>query len=212
MTDFERPKTMSDFDRPRASRTALLVIDVQESFRHRPYFRTDDLAGFFAAQNRLIEGFSRLELPVVRVFHVEEDGPFSHASGLVQPMAELAAFDAALRFEKHAHSAMSGTPLQQWLTGRGIARVAVSGIRTEQCCETTTRDASDRGFEVDYVSEATLTFPMRHASGRDFSAAEIRERTELVLAGRFASVVSAEQALARARAALEAARAVRAPA
>ncbi|HKE20535.1 MAG TPA: isochorismatase family protein [Kofleriaceae bacterium] len=204
---------MSDFDRPRPTATALLVIDVQESFRQRPYFRADDLPAYFAAQNLLIEGFARLRLPVVRVLHVEPDGPFSLASGLVRPMAELAAFDPALRFEKHAHSAMSGTPLQSWLTGRGIARIAVSGIRTEQCCETTTRDASDRGFQVDYVGQATLTFPMRHPStGREFGPDEIRERTELVLAGRFAALASPDEAIARARAALEAAGAVHAPA
>jgi nicotinamidase-related amidase len=203
---------MSDFDQPRSTSTALLVIDVQESFRHRPYFAAGDLPAYFAAQNQLIEGFSRLALPIVRVLHVEPEGAFSLASGLVRPMAELAAFDHALGFEKHAHSAMSGTPLQRWLTEHGIARVAVSGIRTEQCCETTTRDASDRGFQVDFVSDATLTWAMKHPRGRDYSAAEIRERTELVLAGRFATVVGADQAIARARAGLEAARALHAPA
>jgi nicotinamidase-related amidase len=203
---------MSDFDRPRSTPTALLVIDVQQSFRQRPYFRDDDLPAYFEAQNRLIEGFARLRLPIVRVLHVDEEGAFSRASGLVRPMAELAPFDEALRVEKHAHSALAGTQLQQWLTGRGIARVTVSGIRTEQCCETTTRDASDRGLEVDFVSEATLTFPMRHAGGRDYSAAEIRERTELVLAGRFAAVVSVDQALDRARVALAPGRTQDAPA
>ena len=195
---------MSDFDRPRPTPTALLVIDVQESFRHRPYFRAEDLPGYFGPQNLLVEGFAALGLPIVRVLHVEPDGAFSLASGLVEPMAELAAFEPALRFEKSAHSAFSGTPLARWLTERGIARVAVCGIRTEQCCETTTRDGSDRGFQVDFVSQATLTFPMRHPGGREYSPDEIRERTELVLAGRFATVVGADQAIARARAALDA--------
>ena len=195
---------MSDFDRPRPTPTALLVIDVQESFRHRPYFRAEDLPAYFGPQNLLVEGFAALGLPIVRVLHVEPEGAFSLASGLVEPMAELAAFGPALRFEKGAHSAFSGTPLARWLTERGIARVAVSGIRTEQCCETTTRDGSDRGFQVDFVSQATLTFPMRHPGGREYSPDEIRERTELVLAGRFATVVGADQAIARARAALDA--------
>jgi nicotinamidase-related amidase len=195
---------MSDFDRPRPSPTALLVIDVQESFRHRPYFCSDDLPAYFGAQNLLVEAFAGLGLPIVRVLHVEPEGPFSLSSGLVEPMAELAAFEPALRFEKGAHSAFCGSPLSRWLTGRGITRVAVSGIRTEQCCETTTRDGSDRGFQVDFVSQATLTFPMRHPAGREYSPAEIRERTELVLAGRFATVVGADQAIARARAALDA--------
>lgn len=66
-----------------------------------------------------------------------------------------------------------------------------------QCCETTTRQAADSGFKVDFVSEATLTFPMTHVlSGRVYTPAEIRERTELVLDDRFARIVTVAQALA----------------
>jgi hypothetical protein len=36
---------------------------------------------------------------------------------------------------------------------------------------------------------------MKSRSGRDFSSAEIRERTELVLDGRFARIVTAADAL-----------------
>ncbi|MGH8267742.1 MAG: cysteine hydrolase, partial [Steroidobacteraceae bacterium] len=52
------------------------------------------------------------------------------------------------------------------------------------------------GFAVRYVSDATLTFAMRTRSGREFSPAEIREHTELVLDGRFARVVSSADAWA----------------
>jgi len=189
---------MSQFASTRSRATALVVVDVQESFRHRPYFQDADLARYLAAQNRLVAGFASAGLPVVRVLHVESEGAFSLASGLVVPMQGLAPFEAALTLHKHAHSAFAGTDLARWLLERGITRIAVSGIRTEQCCETTTRDGSDRGFEVDFASEATLTFPMTHAGGRTYSPAEIRERTELVLAGRFATIVSAEEAIGRA--------------
>ena len=89
-----------------------------------------------------------------------------------------------------------GTGLDVWLVANGIRRVIVSGIRTEQCCETTTRQASDLGYTVDFVGEATLTFPMTDATGREWSAAEIRARTELVLANRFARIATVEEALA----------------
>ncbi|PIK73647.1 hydrolase, partial [Methylobacterium frigidaeris] len=58
------------------------------------------------------------------------------------------------------------------------------------------RHASDLGYSVDYVAEATLTFAMTDAAGRRWSAAEIRARTELVLAGRFARIATVEEALA----------------
>jgi len=72
----------------------------------------------------------------------------------------------------------------------------VSGVRTEQCCETTTRHASDRGWAVDFVTKATLTFAMTGADGRRHSPADIKARTELVLAGRFARIATVEEALA----------------
>ena len=78
------------------------------------------------------------------------------------------------------------------LRERAIGQLVVTGIRTDQCCETTTRHASDLGYSVIYAIDATLTFPMVSESGRIFSAEEIAERTQLVLAGRFAKVVKAD--------------------
>ncbi|MGA2552946.1 MAG: isochorismatase family protein [Burkholderiaceae bacterium] len=181
-----------------SAQTALIVVDVQESFRHRPYFNDAELPAFFKATNALVQGFKEKKLPVVRIFHVEPSGAFSHASGFVKPMAELD-YDPDVVFEKTVHSALAGTGLANWLTRNGIRRVVISGIRTEQCCETTTRHASDSGFEVDYVTEATLTFPMKHPNGRLYSADEIRERTELVLSQRFATICTTASALERAQ-------------
>ena len=121
------------------------------------------------------------------------------ASGLVRPLEGLARFAEATSIIKHRHSALAGTALSIWLRERGIHRLIVAGIRTEQCCETTTRHASDEGFEVDYVTEATLTSDTHTPSGETLSAAQIRERTATVLAGRFATVCTVEEALARVR-------------
>jgi len=181
------------------SATALVVVDAQESFRHRPYFRADDVPAYVERQQALIDGAVRLGVPVVQVFHVEDTGPFSEASGFVRPLEPLAITPDVV-FAKRRHSALVGTGLDVWATRRGIRRLIVSGIRTEQCCETTTRHASDLGWEVDYVGEATLTFPMTDAAGRTWSPAEIRARTELVLAGRFARIATVEEALAAAAA------------
>lgn len=174
---------------------ALLVIDTQESFRHRPYFRADDLPVYLERQQALIDGARAAGIPIIQVFHVEDEGPFSEASGYVTTLAPLAVVPDAV-FRKRRHSALVGTGLDVWLVRNGIRRLLVSGIRTEQCCETTTRHASDLGFAVDFVGEATLTFPMRDAAGQEWSAASLRARTELVLAGRFARIVTVDQALA----------------
>lgn len=180
-----------------ANKAALLVIDVQDSFLQRDYWDETALPPFRQHVLTLIAGARVVGIPVVYVLHEDGDGPFAAASGFVRPMDWLPANPDAI-FIKHVHNAMLDSGLQPWLAERGIGKLLVSGIRTEQCCETTTRVASDLGFAVDFVSEATLTFAMRHPlSGKLFSADEIREKTELVLAGRFADIVTVEQALAR---------------
>ena len=181
--------------------TALLLIDVQQSFRHRAYWTDTDVPAFLERSNALLAGCAARGIPIVQVFHTDPgpaSEPFSPASGLIRPLDGLAPYDAAVQIEKHRHSALAGTLLPIWLRERGIRRVIVAGIRTEQCCETTTRHASDEGFEVDYVTEATLTWDMATPSGAVLTAAQIRERTATVLAGRFATLCSVDEALARA--------------
>jgi nicotinamidase-related amidase len=171
--------------------TALLVIDAQESFRQRPYFREEDLPAYIERQQALIDGARRAGIPIVQVFHVAGTGTFSEGSGLVTTLAPLELVPDVV-FRKSRHSALVGSGLEDWLSQHGIRRLIVSGIRTEQCCETTARHASDLGYQVDFVGEATLTFPMVDSTGREWSAADIRARTELVLAGRFARIVTVD--------------------
>jgi nicotinamidase-related amidase len=183
--------------------TALLLVDVQQSFTARPYWNAERARPFLAHCNVLIAGCVAAGLPIVRILHSDgpdtPDNPFSPASGLLRPLDGLQPFEAALTVEKHRHSALVGTILPVWLRERGIGRVIVAGIRTEQCCETTTRHASDEGWAVDFCTEATLTFDMRTPTGGVLSAEAITERSETVLAGRFATLVTVPQALARAQ-------------
>lgn len=177
------------------SDAVLLVIDAQESFRHRPYFVEDELKAYLPAQQALIDGAKSAGIPVVQIFHDDGDGPFSEESGYIRPIEGLS-IKPDVTFRKARHSALIGSGLDVWLVANGIRRIIISGIRTEQCCETTTRHASDLGYEVDYVTEATLTFPMTAADGKNYTSADIKARSELVLAGRFARITTVAEALA----------------
>jgi nicotinamidase-related amidase len=176
--------------------TAHLVIDVQESFRYRPYWRDHDVPAFVERLQALINGAKARKIPVLQIFHVEESGPFSVQSGCLVALRGISFAPDAI-FYKRSHSALIGSGLDVWLTQHGIGHVITSGIRTEQCCETTARHASDLGYQVDYVTEATLTFPMTDRRGREWSPEEIKARSELVLDGRFARIATVEEALAR---------------
>lgn len=177
------------------SQAALLVIDVQMSFPNREYWQGEFAPAFFTQIQKLIDGAQAQNMPIVQIFHVENEGAFSHASGFVKTLEPVRITPTKI-IEKHRHSAFVGTELESWLRDQGIIRLIICGIRTEQCCETTTRHGSDLGFDVDYVTEATLTFDMMDLTGDILSAADIKHRTETVLAGRFATIKTVEEALA----------------
>ena len=82
-----------------------------------------------------------------------------------------------------------------WLRQNGIQKIIISGIRTEQCCETTARHASDEGYAIDYALDATLTWDMQQPDGQTLSAADIKMRTATVLEGRFARMCNAADLL-----------------
>jgi len=171
------------------AQTALLVIDVQDSFRHMPYW---DDAGFdrYLERLNLLIGCARTRgWPVVHILHERADSPFDPAGPLVKTMAGVDRREGDAEFRKRVHNALTDSGLHQWLRDRGIEQLVIAGLRTEQCCETTARMASDLGFGVTFVTDATHTFPMRHqGSGTVFDADAIKLKTELVLENRFARI------------------------
>ncbi len=179
--------------------TCLIVIDAQESFRQRPNWNEALAAPYLLHQNALIAGALAQGLPIVRIFHRQApdtpDNPFSTVSGHVRPVTGLQDFAASATFTKTRHSALVDTGLQVWLTENQLHKLIISGIRTEQCCETTARHASDLGWTVDFVPDATLTFDMTQPDGQTLCAADIKMRTATVLQDRFARVCSVAQAL-----------------
>lgn len=177
------------------TKSALLNIDVQRSFEQKEFWQEEDLPAFSQALTRLIDGCQARNVPVIDVFHVNPEGVFSLASGLVTPMSFLKHQPQHVA-HKHVHNSLTESGLDGWLRGQGITHLIIAGMRTEQCCETTARVASDLGYSVTFVTQATLTFPMTHASGITLSAQDIKLRTELVLADRFARITDVTGALA----------------
>lgn len=143
-------------------RTALLVIDVQESFRQQPEWAqisTPDIAERIA---RLVDHARGRGQDVVWILHAAPDsgGFFDPERGLVELLPGLQPREGEVLIQKTSHNAFTTTNLAQHLTARGIGEVLVTGIRTEQCCETTARLASDLGYAVRFVIDATATHPL----------------------------------------------------
>ncbi|HEY1485131.1 MAG TPA: isochorismatase family protein [Micromonosporaceae bacterium] len=184
---------------------ALIVIDVQESFRQRPSWQTFNNPQIVDQVNRLVESVRADGGLVAWVLHSEPGTGtvFDPVNGFVRFMDGLKPADDEPQVVKTSHNAFTTTNLQQVLTMHGIGEVVICGIRTEQCCETTARVAADLGYEVVFVSDATATNPIEHrdapagrtfteiaADPRTLSAEEVVARTEYSLHGRFARISS----------------------
>jgi hypothetical protein len=128
---------------------------------------------------------------------------FDPDAGQVRLIEPLAPADGEPVLTKTSINAFTTTRLQQLLVSGGIGELMICGIRTEQCCETTARVASDLGYDVRFVIDATATHPIRHrdapadlsvaellADPRTLPASAVIERTEYALAGRFAAITS----------------------
>jgi nicotinamidase-related amidase len=143
---------------------ALLIIDVQESFRQGPLWPVISNPDIASDAARLVDGARANGDLVVWVLHSEPGSgtTFDPVNGHVRYIDPLTPQAGEPQLTKTSHNAFTTTNLQQLLTQQGITEVIVCGIRTEQCCETTARVASDLGYQVTFVTEATATSPIAH--------------------------------------------------
>lgn len=187
---------------------ALIVIDVQESFRQRPIWAAISNPEIAKQVGRLVDTFRANGEKIIWVLHAEpgSGGVFDPANGFVRLIDGLSVADGEPVVTKTSHNVFTTTNVQQLLTGDGIGEVVVCGIRTEQCVETTARLASDFGYDVTFVTDATATNPIEHrdappgrsveeilADPRTLPVAEILARTEYALAGRFATIRTVDE-------------------
>ena len=186
---------------------ALIIVDVQESFRQQPAWAAISNPGICEQVGRLVEAARARRDLVVWVLHTEPGSGtvFDPASGYVRLIDPLVPREGEKMITKTTHNAF--TPdLQQLISALGIGELVICGIRTEQCCETTARVASDLGFDVTFVTDATATSPIEHrdapagrtmaeilADPTTLSADDVVARTEYALAGRFATIRTVEE-------------------
>ena len=187
---------------------ALLVIDVQESFRQHPLWQVISNPGIAEDVSRLVDRARAEGDLVIWILHTEpgSDSVFDPASGLISFIDPLGPAVGEPVLTKTSINAFTTTGLQQLLVSRGIGELVICGIRTEQCCETTTRVASDLGYRVTFVVDATATHPIRHRDApadlsvpdllndpRTLPAEAVIERTMYALAGRFAAITTIDE-------------------
>lgn len=168
--------------------TALLVIDIQDSFKIDPArWASRSNPRFEENVTELIAAFRDARQPIIWVLHNDPDPGFRAGDPEVRLMSFLDRREHEPLITKNTRNAFTSTDLQQRLEALGVRKVVITGLTTEQCCETTTRVAADLGYAVDFVTEATCTFPIGA-----LSTDAIIERTEAVLRNRFARIATVQ--------------------
>ena len=172
--------------------SALLVIDAQDSFKANTRWEQRNNRDFEKNVAQLIALYREHGLPVVYFLHTDDDPGFEKTSAHYKLMEFLAPKDSEPVIRKNTRNVFTSTGLCEWLMERRVRRVVITGIQMEQCCETSARVAADLGYAVDFVIEATMTFPIPNHDhpGQELGVEAIRERTEYALRRRFARIAS----------------------
>ena len=146
---------------------ALLVIDVQNEYftgalpiMHPAGHLGQILHVMDAAAGRI---------PTVVIQHTfpQPDKPFfQKGTAAWQLHPKVAGRPRDVLFEKNLPGSFTGTGLEKWLRERDISTVTIAGYMTHMCCDTTARQAVHRGFNVEFLSDATGTLPLSNSAGR----------------------------------------------
>lgn len=176
---------------PTLDSAALLVIDVQETFKALPRWQHRNNPAFETNVSELIRAFRAANRPVFYFLHSDSDPGWTPDSPNYRLMNFLSPREGEALLHKTSRNGFTTTSLGRLLQQQGVRRIVVTGIQTEQCCETTARVGSDMGYDVDFVTDATLTFPLE-----DHSTDAIVKATEHSLRGRFARIATTAEIVA----------------
>ena len=146
---------------------------------------------------RLLAAWRAHGLPILHIQHcsTEPDSPLrpelpgNAFKKEVQPMASEPVF------HKTVNSAFIGTGLEQYLRDKDVSKMVIIGLTTDHCVSASTRMASDLGFDVTLVSDATAAFERRGFDGIHYSGDEMHRVNLVSLDGEFCKVRSTAEIL-----------------
>jgi len=149
-------------------KAALLVIDMQKYFLDESSHACISSAPAIVKNvKQLQDAFLSHDLPVVQTRHLNNDqnaGQLLNWWGEVireeNPLSEIIddlRDDRVDIIKKSQYDAFLNTDLETILKDKGISQLAVTGVMTHLCCESTARAAFMRGFEVLFTINGTAT-------------------------------------------------------
>src|SRR5436190_327616 len=176
---------------------ALIIIDVQKAIDDPSW--GSDRNNPYAERNiaRLLERWRERGWPLFHVRHISREPHSTYRPN--QPGCEFKEEVAPLAgervIEKSTNSAFIGTSLERELRDRGIERVIITGVITNNSVETTARMSGNLGFDTFVVSDATATFGRFDYNGTWRTSEEVHAMSLANLSGEYATIVTADSLL-----------------
>lgn len=148
---------------------ALLVIDVQRALTEGAQ-ACHAGAAVIERINTIAARARAAGAPVVFVQHETGTGAFAHGSAGWQLAPDLCVDPGDLFVRKTTPDAFERTSLKAMLDARGITELAICGMQSEFCVDTTTRRAAALGYPVVLVADAHTTTDKPHLPAPAISA------------------------------------------
>jgi nicotinamidase-related amidase len=176
-------------------RPAIVVIDVQnEYFAPHGKWVLPEGEPALAHVNELITAAHNVDVLVISVRHEEADassGVFVKGSVGAEIHPELRLLPADIHITKRFPGSFTDTSLETELQQREIDTLVICGYMTQLCCDTTTRQADERGYRVLFTADGTAARSLKR-DGVTISYQQVQETT-LAIMTQFARVLSTEQ-------------------
>ena len=150
--------------------STLLVIDMQNYFLDEDAHAFIPVGKFILSQiKKLVEKYYEKNLPVIFtrycVLKEDPDDIMNKWWGSVLMVDDPESFitkelntDRGKVVLKPGYSAFFKTGLERMLMSKGVKQLLICGVMTHLCCETTAREAFQRGYEVYFTVDGTGTY------------------------------------------------------
>jgi nicotinamidase-related amidase len=175
---------------------ALILIDIQQGLDD-PRHGERSTPEFESKVEELLAAWRKGRRPVIHVQHMSVEPDSLLRPGLPGNAfkREALPMEGEPVFQKRTSSAFIGTGLEVHLREQGIAQLVIAGLTTDHCVSSTARMASDIGFKVTVVSDATAAHERRAADGSLVPAEEMQRASLASLAGEFSTIRSTAELL-----------------
>lgn len=171
---------------------ALLVIDVQNEYftgKLKVTYPKNSIENILKAMDYAKEN----NMIIILVQHTADSGITFIKSSVeweIHPKILKQHYD--YHIEKTKPSSFYNTKLDDILEKENVKGIVISGYMTQMCCDTTAREAFHKGYQVEFLSDATGTIDVSNKIGT-ISSKDLHNATLIAQSLRFSNVLSIEE-------------------